>query len=147
MSAGSDRFFIGLGAANRRDGFVGLWLAQALAERGAASLLVSRDDAALVEAMDTHSDVVLLDATQSGHAPGTVTRFDAITAPVPPNVFRHPAGSFGAAEVVEIARSMGCLPPRLRLIGIEGQDFSEGTGLSPAVEWAAWRLLEELAPK
>ena len=129
MTGRSDRFFIGLGSPNRHDGGVGIWLARALAGRGLQSLEVSRDDATLIEAMDTHSDVVLLDATQAGHAPGRITRIDAASGPVPADLFRHPAGSFGAGEVVETARAMGCLPPRLLLVGIEGQDFSEGSGL------------------
>ncbi|SDK75011.1 hydrogenase maturation protease [Aliiruegeria lutimaris] len=148
MSHATTTFYIGLGADNRHDGSVGLWLARALAARGATQCLaLSRDDAALIETMDTHSDVILVDATQSGHAPGTVRRFDASAGPVPLDVFRHPAGSVGVAETVETARAMGCLPPRLTLIGIEGQDFSVGTGLSPQVEWAAARLLEELSHK
>lgn len=144
MRATGQRVHVGVGVANRRDGGVGIWLAQALAERGLPTLIISRDDAALIEAMDTHSDLVLLDATLAGHPPGTVTRIDAATGPVPPNLFRHPAGSVGLAEVVDTARTLGCLPPRLLLIGIEGKDFSPGVGLTPEVEWAAARLLETL---
>ncbi|NDR56130.1 hydrogenase maturation protease [Aliiruegeria sabulilitoris] len=148
MSLPSTTFCIGLGADNRHDGTVGLWLARTLTARGATQCVaLSRDDAALIEAMDTHSDVILVDATQSGHAPGTITRFDASAAPVPLNVFRHPVGSVGAAEAVETARAMGCLPPKLQLVGIEGKDFSPGTGLTPQVEWAAARLLDELLQK
>ncbi|WP_165354638.1 hydrogenase maturation protease [Tropicimonas sp. IMCC6043] len=145
MGKTGQRVHIGLGVANRRDGGVGIWLARALSQRGLPVLTISRDDAALIEAMDTHSDLVLLDATHAGHPPGTVTRIDAAAGPVPQDLFRHPAGSIGLGELVETARSLGCLPPKLLLIGIEGQDFSQGVGLSPKVEWAAARLIETLA--
>lgn len=140
----ANRLHIGLGRADRRDAGVGRRVALALAKRGLPAVAIS-DDAALIEAMDTHSDVVLIDASHAGHAPGTITRIDAAAGPIPSELFRHPAGSFGAGEIVEMARSMGCLPPRLLLIGIEGQDFSPGTTLSPQVEWAASRLIDELS--
>jgi len=37
-------------------------------------------------------------------------------------------------ETVELARSLGALPPRLVIIGVTGARFDEEPGLSPAVE-------------
>jgi hydrogenase maturation protease len=37
------------------------------------------------------------------------------------------------AEAIELARTIGELPPSLIVYGIEGLDFSAGTSLSPEV--------------
>lgn len=144
-AAQAERIFVGLGTRDRRDGGVGLWLAEHLALRGIRSIQLPRNDAGLLEALDRYSDVVLLDACQSGQPAGHVARIDAAAGPVPTNLFRHMRGSLGSGEIVEAARTMGCLPPKLLLIGIEGQDFSAGNGLTPLVEWSAARLLDELS--
>ena len=39
----------------------------------------------------------------------------------------------GLGEAVELARTLGRLPARLIIIGMEGADFSVGPGLTPAV--------------
>jgi hydrogenase maturation protease len=56
--------------------------------------------------------------------------------------------AFSVAEVVEMARTLGHLPQRLIVYGIEGKDFESGLGLSPdietAAEEAAFRVKAEL---
>jgi hydrogenase maturation protease len=51
--------------------------------------------------------------------------------------FRAPSTAsshgLGLGEAVELARTLGRLPARLVIIGMEGGDFSAGLGLSPAV--------------
>ena len=42
--------------------------------------------------------------------------------------------ALGLAEAIEIARSLGRLPTRVRVVGIEGARFDFGRGLSPEVE-------------
>jgi len=93
--------------------------------------------------------VIVVDATCSGAPPGTVRRFDAAREPLPaapPGASTH---GLGLAEAVGLARALGRLPARLVLVGIEGADFSPGTGLTPAVAAgvaaAARRVREEIA--
>ena len=105
--------------------------------------------AELLEAWRGEPAVIVADAMCSGAAAGTVRRFDAAREPPPPG---PPGGSthgLGLAEAVGLARALGRLPERLVLFGIEGADFSPGTGLSPAVaagvEAAARLIREEIA--
>ncbi len=86
--------------------------------------------------MDEWADedvVVLLDAVQSGAAPGTVIRRDLLAAPLPREWFRISSHQLGVADAVELARTLRRLPARLVFIGIEGQSFATGVGLSPPV--------------
>lgn len=129
----------------RHDDGVGPRIAEDLAARGARTMVHYGDGMALIEPFDTHSDIVVLDATQSGRAAGTITRIDAAKAPVPIEIFRHSTHRIGVGEAVETARALGCLPPRLLIIGIEGQRFDPGEGLSPEVETAARRIVAEFS--
>jgi hydrogenase maturation protease len=139
-------FFIGVGNALRRDDGVGPWLAAQLAARGWPSVAHQGDGAGLIELFRGRPDVVLLDAMQSGAAPGTTRRLDAAEGPIAPALFRRSTHLFGLAEAVETARALGWLPARLIVYGIEGADFTPGSGLSSAVAAAASDLLEALAP-
>ncbi len=86
--------------------------------------------------MDEWADddaVILLDAVQSGAAPGTVIRRDLLAAPLPREWFRLSSHQLGVADAVELARTLQRLPARLVFIGIEGRSFESGVGLSPEV--------------
>ena len=85
--------------------------------------------------------VVVVDATRSGAAPGTVRRWDAVAETLPAALFPKSSHLFGLAEAVEMARRLGRLPPRLTVIGVEGRDFAPGTGLSPEVAAAVDRVV------
>jgi hydrogenase maturation protease len=45
--------------------------------------------------------------------------------------------AFGLAEVLDLARTLGSLPPRVVIYAIRGADFAPGAGLSPPVAAAA----------
>ena len=91
------------------------------------------DGAELLEAWKGADSVVLVDAVQSGAPPGTIHRFDARDEKLPGWFSHSSTHSFGVAEAIELARTIGDLPPRLVVYGIEGLDFSAGTILSPEV--------------
>jgi len=89
--------------------------------------------------------VVLVDAMSSGAAPGTIRRFDATAGPLPAPAFS--GGSthgFGVAEAVELARSLGRLPGRLVVYGIEGARFGPERGLSAPVAAAVREVAASL---
>lgn len=137
----------GIGNPSRRDDGVGVWVARALAARldDRADVRVLADDGfALVDALAGTQAALLVDAVQSGAAPGTVHRFDALAGPLPAALLRCSTHLLGVAEAVELARALGQLPERLQVYGIEGADFGVGEGLSPAVVAAAEMLVEEL---
>jgi len=137
----------GIGNPSRRDDGVGVWVAQALAARldGRAAVHVLGDDGfELIDALCGVESALLIDAVQSGAAPGTVHRFDAVAEPLPSALLRCSTHVLGVAEAVELARALGQLPARLAVYGIEGADFAVGEGLSPSVAAAAEALVDEL---
>ena len=142
---------IGLGNEERRDDAAGVRaarLARALLWPRVRMIECAGDVAALLEAWDGERAVVVVDAMSSGATAGTVRRFDAARESLPAELFRNSTHGLGLAEAVELGRTLGALPARLVLYGIEGADFGHGTGLSYAVECAvreaALRISEEV---
>ena len=138
---------LGIGNVARRDDGVGVWIARQLAARldDKADVRVLGDDGfALLDALAGVDEAILIDAVQSGAAPGTLHRFDAAVAPLPPDQLRCSTHLLGIAEAIELARALGELPARLVVYGIEGADFGIGEGLSAPVAAAAAALVETL---
>ncbi len=92
--------------------------------------------AELVEAWRDEPVVVVVDAMSSGSPAGTVRRLDATRGPLRVELFRGSSHGLGLAEAVELARSLGQLPPSLVIFAIEGTDFGIGTRISYPVECA-----------
>lgn len=131
---------IGLGNEWRGDDGAGPEVA-----RRAGGRVFGGEPIGLVDAFGSDREVVLVDAVSSGAAPGTVHRFDAHDTPLPAAVFgASSTHALGVAEAIELARSLGRLPDRVTVFGIEGADFSFGRGLSPAVERAVLQVVEEV---
>ena len=150
MSIPSDELLIlGIGNAFRRDDGVGPWVAARLAARGLPAVEHSGEGAGLIEAWSTARHVIVVDATASGAVPGTVVRLDAVATELPSQFFRYSSHLFGLAEAIATARTLGRLPERLIIHGIEGGDFGFGEDFTPAVAAAAEtvvaRIVEELA--
>ena len=83
----------------------------------------------------------------SSAAPGTIHRLDALADELPPELFRGSTHALGVAEAVELGRALQRLPRSLLVFGIEGKHFDAGAGLSPEVERAVARLVDELVPR
>jgi hydrogenase maturation protease len=127
---------IGVGNPFRGDDGVGSVVIRRLRSQilpGFTIMEETGDGAELLEAWQGASAVILVDAVQSGAAPGTIHRIDATTEKLPKWFSHCSTHAFGVAEAVELARTMGELPPSLVIYGIEGLDFSAGTSLSPEV--------------
>jgi hydrogenase maturation protease len=136
---------IGVGNRERGDDAAGLEVARRVRERGGSGAIVlEREGRAsdLMEAWLGAQDVVLVDAA-SGEAPGSVRRFEAHRERLPAAVLRASTHSWGVAEAVEMARTLGQLPPRLIVYAIFGAAFELGRRrLSPEVEAAVARVAE-----
>ncbi len=120
---------------------MGLVAARRLREEEGNAVSVSEasgEGAALMAAWQGAETVILIDAVHSGAAPGTLHRFDAHRHPLPAGLFRHSTHAFG------VARTLGQLPPRLVVYGIEGESFRAGRGLSAAVEQALAGLIDHV---
>jgi len=142
---------VGVGNAYRGDDGAGLAVAERLRERVPAGVDVvtcEQEASRVIDAIEDREAAVLVDASSSGSAPGTVHRFDASADAVPARAFRSSTHAFGVGEAVELARALGKLPPRVVVFGVEGKEFAAGEGLSPAVaaavEPVAEAVLEEL---
>ena len=144
MTDASHTLVLGLGNEFRGDDGVGRVVARRLSETPVPGVEIreeSGEGAALMDAWQDAQSVILVDAVQSGAAPGTIHRLDASSVPVPSRFFHYSTHAFSVAEAVELARALGQLPPRLILFGIEGKDFSSGEELSPEVAGAVNELI------
>jgi len=135
------RLVIGIGNTMRRDDGAGHAVVRAI--RASAPdvpvLLAGGDGAALLEAWRGAQLVIVVDAIRSGAAPGTVHRFDAAVSPLPRTLSSTSTHVFGLPDAVELSRTLGTLPQRLIVYGIEGAEFAAGEGLSAQVQDAVPR--------
>ncbi len=138
---------IGVGNSYRRDDGAGVRVARAVGAAqlpGVSAIEASGEGAALLEAWSGAADVVVIDAVHSGAAPGTVVRFTLPGDEIPTGYFHYSTHAFSVAEAVALGRELDLLPARLTVIGIEGEDFGSGEGLSAEVEAAVARVVGEL---
>lgn len=139
---------IGIGNLYRRDDGAGLYAAQRLRLESLPNLCVAEHDGegtSLLDAISSADAVILIDAVSSGAPPGTIVRFDVQDTPLPTGQFGRSTHAFGVAESIELARSLGQLPKRCTVYGIEGACFDWGMGLTPTVEKAARQLVDRIA--
>jgi hydrogenase maturation protease len=139
---------IGVGNALRGDDAAGLAVARhvrAAAPAGITVLEHGGEPASLLELWrDAHAAVVV-DAIDSGVAPGTVRRIDARRAPLPVALGSASTHGIGVAEAIELGRALDRLPDRLVLFCVEGEDFGPHPGLVPEVERALGAVAEAVA--
>jgi len=131
---------IGLGNAFRGDDAAGLAVARALGDDPRV-LVHEGEPIDLLERWEGAGEVVVVDAARSGAAPGTVHRLDGLAEPVTAGGSTH---AFGLAETLALARALGRAPVGVEGIGIEGERFGAGEGLSPEVAGAVERVAREL---
>lgn len=106
---------------------------------------LDRPGAALVPHLEHAAQVVLIDAMQSGAAPGTVRQFSrADWRGYDGGLSSH---GFGVFAALALAEAMGSLPPRLDLYGIEIGAAEPGSAITPAVRESARALAAGLVDK
>jgi hydrogenase maturation protease len=141
----SQTVVIGVGNPMRGDDAAGRQVARLLAESPPAGVAIHESTGTPDSLMDLWKDaesVVLVDASQSGNPPGGIERFDVSTEPLPTSFLHCSTHAFGVAEAVELARSLGSLPPRVIVFGIEGISFEHGAELSDEIEEAVHRAAD-----
>lgn len=85
--------------------------------------------------------MILIDAVSSGARPGTIYCIDAQAQPLPAGWTIFSTHAFGIAEPLALARSLGQLPPDLRIYGIEGEQFAATERFSPPVKQAIKKVI------
>jgi hydrogenase maturation protease len=144
----TDTLILGCGNASRGDDAAGLLVVRRVRELGVAAREQSGEALALMESWaeaGEQTDIILIDAVRTGAAPGTITLWDARTAPVVGDFFRCSTHAFGVAEAIELARILALLPERMRIYGIEGSQFGMGEPPSAEVLRAAEEVAERIA--
>ena len=132
-----DTIIIGIGNEFRRDDGVGILIARELKKLALDSIDVidsSGEGGKLLQLWEDYKFVIVIDAVHSGGEAGKIYRFNISEEVLPAQFFKFSSHTFSLAESIELARKLKQLPPRLILFGIEGNDFSEGLGLTGKVE-------------
>lgn len=127
---------IGVGNIQRGDDGAGLLVAQALRAKHLATVTVeesSGEIASIVELLQAASDVIVVDAMRSGKPAGTALWIDPLSAASDAGATISSTHGFGVAQAIELLKALGKLPPRIRILGIEGQHFALGSAVSPKV--------------
>ena len=125
---------VGVGNALRGDDAAGLEVARRVHDLAPALEVRSLDGdaSALAEVMEGHEEVAVVDAARSGAPAGTIHVLRADGAPLPSGLGSS-THRFSVAAAIELARALGRLPARLDVYALEGEDFTLGAPLSPAV--------------
>jgi len=153
MSTTSSIVVIGLGNEYRSDDAAGLLAARGVGKGAASTIRVVTgiaDGAGLVEAWCEARLAFVIDCAAAGSEPGTIYRFDICDQDIPSGVFTTWSSHvFDLVKTIEFARTLGRLPSKLIVYGIEGRNFDPGPGLSDAVmigvENAIRQIIDEIA--
>lgn len=127
---------IGVGNPFRGDDAVGVLAARRLRPLAGDRADVIEAELAGLGVLDLLTDacaVVLIDAAKSGRPAGTIHRLDASDGPISGDLFPHSTHVLNAVDAIEMGRTLGLLPPRVILYGVEAGDTTAGNDLSPAV--------------
>ena len=139
-----DMQIICCGNPNRADDSAALLVAQQLRESGIQAEIQPGDALDLIESWDETDDVIVVDATVTGAAAGTVRVWDGA---LPEQIVTGSASThgLGVAEAIYLAEILHRLPKHLRVYGIEGREFRHGEQVSPEVRQAADRVAKQIA--
>lgn len=135
------RIVIGIGHPHRGDDAAGLEVVKRVRSVPTRQSMTGTFE--IIDMWEPFDDVIVVDASCTSAAPGTVLRIDAIEAPLPADTFVS-THVVGLVESIEMARCLGRLPDRLEVIGIEAGDVSLGASMSPHVAAAVARVAEEI---
>lgn len=138
---------IGIGNKYRGDDAVGLAVVRALRNKNMKHVRLMESDGNCTDLLDAWKyarKVILIDAVSSGARAGTIHRFDVHTQPLPAGYTLSSTHAFGIAETLELARTLNQLPPSVIVYGIEGQQFTSGENLSPAVRKGVQGIVERV---
>jgi hydrogenase maturation protease len=146
---------IGVGNPDRGDDRCGLEVARAVRrEVGETARVVEcvGDELGLLDLWDGGELVVVVDGVRSGRPPGTVHRWEVGHDRLPTSASTTSTHGLSLGEAFALGASVGRLPRRLVLVGIEVERFGVGDPMSApvaaAVDEAARQVAVELrAPR
>ena len=128
---------IGVGNEFRSDDAIGIHIARRIREKKLPRIIIAECDPefdALIDAWAGMNTVVVVNAVSSGAPPGTIHRIDARRQSMTPDFFPLLNHGLDVAQAVELARYLGKLPGAIVIYGIEGDQFTAGSSLSPELQ-------------
>jgi hydrogenase maturation protease len=139
---------IGIGNEERADDGAGICVARmiaAAAPKSTRTLECAGDVSSLLELWKSGECVFIVDCVITKAETGTIFRFDVSTDELPP-IFPRRASThtWSVADSVRLAGSIGIMPERLVIYGIEGGEFSLGGAISPRVRLAAGLVADRI---
>ena len=141
------RLVIGVGNPDRGDDGVGHEVVRLLAGRTPPDVGLLRhggEATGLLDCLHGADAAWLIDAAASGAAPGARRRLDAAAGALPGDLAALSSHGLGLAQAIELARALGTLPRRCLVYAIEGERFTAGAPLTPAVARAAAVVAEAI---
>ncbi len=130
------RLVIGIGNPDRGDDAVGIAVARGLSQRALPGLRIAETGGDMLGLLDLWAGagrVVLVDAAGPAGRPGRIHRLDPTAGALPRDLSLGSTHGFGLAETLELARTLGRLPPRITILAIEAAGFAHGAALSAPV--------------
>jgi hydrogenase maturation protease len=136
---------IGCGNLDRGDDAAGVLVARRLRTLGIEAEEQSGESVALMDSWQGFETVIVVDALCSDHAPGEIKIWDASASPLPKAALQCSTHAFGLYEAVELARTLGRLPDKLLIYGIEGKQFAPGAKPSAEVKKGVELVAQQIA--
>jgi hydrogenase maturation protease len=130
---------IGIGNEFRSDDAAGLIAAKKIKKHGLidADVIESNGDGAgLIDSWTGRKNVIIIDAVLSGSAPGTIHRLEIGKSILPAEFFKFSTHLFSIPQAIYLSASLGKLPDKIIILGIEGSSFETGNAISGEVEQA-----------
>jgi len=138
--APAETLVIGYGNRTRGDDAAGPIAIECLRRLACNGVMLEEwdgDSLQLIERWSLRESVVVIDAIQSGRRAGEVTILSARELETETVIHSVSTHGFGLVEAVRLGRVLERLPPRLWVVGIEGERFDMGTSPTEAVRRGA----------
>jgi hydrogenase maturation protease len=126
------------------DDGAGVLVAQRLREVGVPAEIQSGGAFELIAGWDNKEHLILIDAVRTGAPAGTIHVWEG-SPPQLPHATHFSSHGFGLAEAFRLGQILNCLPERITVFGIEGDQFGMGEQVSPDVLTATERLAQQIA--
>lgn len=128
---------LGIGNAWRGDDAAGRLVTHALRARklpGVTVIEANVVDPSLLDAWQEVDRLIVVDAVNSGAAPGTVHCFDLSRESLPGSLSFCSSHAFDLAALLNLAHTLNRLPPQVWVLGVEGHEFAHGQTVSAPVQ-------------
>lgn len=147
MGSESKTLVIGIGNEYRGDDAVGLIAARQLSKSAPDNCHIKEatgEGTRLIGSWEGYDNVIIVDAIRSKSAAGTIHRVDAIHEKLPDNWTHQSSHTVSLPEAIRLAQTLGVIPKRLTIYGIEGDNFDPGAETSQAVQQAVQNLIPRI---